>query len=304
MKQLGLLGANANVFPRLPDIPAWDQLTPEQQKSSARKMEVYAAMLANMDFHIGRVLDHLEQSDRLDDTLVVFLSDNGAESIEFEKLVELNFSADALKWVEANFDMRPESWGRKGSVVDYGPAWAQVGMGPFAFFKAFVTEGGIRSPLIVAGPGVAQRGEITQAVLHVTDLMPTFLDLAGVAHPSTQPGSSLAPLRGRSLRPLLEGRADAVRGENDWLAWELFGNRAVRQGDWKLVSLVTGAGGDDDWHLYNLEDDPAELHDLSAQHPERRAAMIALWEQYAKDNGVIYTGDGMFKPRAGASASH
>lgn len=293
MKELGLVAADVTAPPRLPSIPAWDSLTEEQRGLSARRMEVYAAMLENMDHHIGRVLDHLRRIGKLDNTVVVFLSDNGPEAEEFTELVEKLFSPEAKAWVEKTYDLRPENWGRQGSVVDYGMAWAQVGAVPFRGFKGYVSEGGIRAPLIIAGPGVKHEGTVTSALLHVTDLVPTLLDLAGADPPSREEGR-LAPLRGKSLRPLLEARADSVRTETDWLGWELFGNRAIRQGDWKLLYLLKGAGGTGDWELFNLKDDPAEAHDLSAKHPEKREALLKLWEEYVKSNGVIVSDAGPF----------
>lgn len=301
MKAMGLVGHDITPAPRFASVPPWDSLSSEQRRLSARRMEIYAAMLANMDHHIGRVLDHLRQIGKLDDTLVLFLSDNGAEFVELASLVEKAFSPQAKQWMETTFDMRPERWGKKGSVVDYGAAWAQVGTTPFRLFKAYVTEGGIRAPLIVAGPGVRHRGDVTQALLHVTDIVPTLLEVAGTTHPSTKPGSTLAALHGKSLRPLLAGRTTAVRTDEDWLGWELFGNRAVRRGDWKLLSLTREAGGTGEWQLFDLRADPAELHDLSTRHPEKRKALRALWDEYAKENGVIDTGDGPFrKTRADA----
>lgn len=294
MKTMGLVGKDVTAFPRLPNIPAWDTLTKEQRKLSARRMEVYAAMLANMDHHIGRVLDHLNSIGKLDNTLVIFMSDNGPEPVEFDELVEKLFNAEAKKWVAKTFDLRPESWGRPGSVVDYGAAWAQVGSVPFAFFKEYVSEGGIRSSLIVAGPDVKHKGTISPALLHATDLVPTVLELAGAEHPSKKKGSTLAPVTGKSFRPLLTGAAESVRSEKDWLGWEMFGNRAIRQGDWKLLHILKAAGGTGGWQLFNLREDPAELHDVSSQHPEKRAAMLKLWDEYAKTNGVVLTEDGPF----------
>jgi arylsulfatase len=293
MKDMGLVGKDATGFPRLPTIPAWDTLTPEQRQVSARKMEVYAAMLSNMDHHIGRVLDHLRANGQLDNTLVIFISDNGAEPLE---LLELAAKVDpGMKtWLEKNWDTRPESCGRKLAVCDYGAAWAQVGSVPFRMFKAQTAEGGIRVPLIVAGPGVKHQGDVSDAVLHVTDLVPTVLKVAGATHPSQQAGSTLAPITGKSWVPLLGGDVKAVRTEQDWIGWELFGNRAVRQGDWKLLYLVKGAGGPGEWQLFNLRNDPAELRDLSKEQPERVKAMLALWDEYVKTNGVILTGDGPF----------
>lgn len=295
MKEMGLVGKDAVPFPRLPNIPAWDTLKPEQKKVMARRMEVYAAMLENMDSHIGRVLDHLKQNGQLDNTLVIFMSDNGAEPVE---LLELAQKVDPRfkVWMEKNWDTRPEACGRPKSVCDYGPAWAQVGSGPYRFFKAWVAEGGIKVPFIVAGPGVKHNGDKTDALLHVTDIAPTLFEVAGVQHPSAS-NNKLAPLAGKSMLPVLTGKADSVRGDKDWLGWELFGNRAIRQGDWKLVSIVKGAGGSGDWQLFDLRNDPGETRDLSKAQPAKRAELLAHWDEYAKKNGVILSGDGPFKAK-------
>jgi arylsulfatase A-like enzyme len=293
MKALGIVGEETAPAPRQPTTPAWDTLTPEEQKLSARRMEVYAAMLDNMDYNIGRLINYLKSSGQLDNTVVFFISDNGAEPVELGTLVESVFSEDAKKWFFENFDTTPENWGRKGSAVDYGAAWAQVSSTPFRFYKAWQAEGGIRSPLIMAGAGVKNAGAINSSVLHVTDLVPTFLDLAGTTHPSAS-DSNLAPLTGKSLAPLLAGDTDSVRTSADWIGGELFGNRMVRQGDWKLCYILKAAGGSGEWELFNLRDDPAEMNDLSAEHPEKVEAMLQLWDDYVKTNGVILTNDGPF----------
>ncbi len=293
MKELGLIAKDATVFPRLPNIPAWNTLTPEQKKLSARKMEIYAAMLENMDYHIGRVLAHLKAIGQLDNTLVVFMPDNGAEPIELLALVA-SVDPRMAVWLEKNWDTRPENWGRKGSVCDYGAAWAQVGSGPFRMFKHYVTEGGIRVPLIVAGPGVKSRGGLSDAQLHVTDLAATFYDVAGVTHPS-QHNSAIAAPTGKSLVPLLAGTVSSVRTEKEWIGEELFGNRAIRQGDWKLLNTIPGAGGTGQWELYTLRSDPGETLDLSRKNPAKYAELLAHWDEYAKQNGVILTDDGPFR---------
>jgi arylsulfatase len=297
MKELGIVSKDTALTPRVPQVPAWDTLTPEQKKLSARRMEIYAAMLANMDHHIGRLIDHLKQTGQYENTVVVFLSDNGAEPLELSALVETIYSADAKKWFFENFDTRPENWGRKGSNVDYGAAWAQVGSTPFRFFKHWVAEGGIRTPLIIAGAGVKNAGAIKPAVTHVTDLVPTFLELAGVKHPS-ETDKKLAPLRGKSLTPLLTGKTESVRTEEDWIGEELFGNRMIRQGDWKICNLLKTAAGTGEWQLFNLKNDPGETTDLSKQEPAKTKAMIALWDKYAEQNGVVLTDDGLFKAKA------
>jgi arylsulfatase A-like enzyme len=300
MKKLGIVSNESVLAPRLPSITAWDKLTPEQKKQQARKMEIYAAMTENMDFHIGRVLDHLKQSGQLDNTLVVFLSDNGSEATDMDTLIANIFSPEAKKWVAANYDRRFENWGRRDSLVDYGPAWAQVGSTPLRFFKTYTAEGGIHSPVIIAGPGIKSAGAINPAVLHVTDLVPTFLELAGAQHPSTT-DQKLAPLLGKSLVPLLAGSAESVRTDQDWIGEELFGTRAIRQGDWKLCYILKTGGGTGDWELFNIKTDPGETRDLSKKQPAKRKALLALWDQYVKQNGVILTDDGPFKQRDKAS---
>jgi arylsulfatase len=216
--------------------------------------------------------------------------------VELSALVETVFSEEAKKWFFENFDTRPENWGRKGSAVDYGAAWAQTGSTPFRFYKAWTAEGGIRAPLIISGAGVKGAGSIKPAVMHVTDFVPTFLELAGARHPSAT-DKKLAPLTGKSLAPLLAGKTESVRTEEDWIGEELFGNRMIRQGDWKLCYIMKTAGGTGEWELFNLKTDPAETTDLSKKEPEKTKAMLALWDKYVAQNGVIVTGDGPFKPK-------
>ncbi|WP_367870945.1 arylsulfatase [Luteolibacter sp. Populi] len=297
MKEMGIIAKDATSFPRLPNIPAWNTLSPGQQQLSARKMEIYAAMMENMDFHIGRVLDHLKKLGKLDNTLVLFMPDNGAEPIELAALVA-SVDPKMAEWLEKNWDTKPENWGRKGSLCDYGAAWAQVGSGPFRMFKHYVTEGGIRVPLIVAGPGV-KSGGISDTQLHVTDLPATFIAMAGIEHPAkTNP--KIAPPTGKSLVPLLSGAVAAVRTEKEWIGEELFGNRAIRQGDWKLINTIPGAGGSGEWELYNLRSDPGETINLFPKHPDKHAELLAHWAEYEKQNGVILTDDGPFRKKKDA----
>ena len=296
MKELGIVSKETALSPRLPTIPAWDDLTPEQKKLSARRMEVYAAMLANMDHHIGRLVDHLKQTGQYENTVVVFLSDNGAEPVELGALVETVFSAEAKKWYFDKFDTSIENMGRKGSATDYGAAWAQVGSTPFRFYKAWTAEGGIRSPMVIAGAGVKNAGAIKTAVMHATDLVPTFLELAGAKHPS-ETDKKLAPLRGKSLTPLLTGKTEAVRTEEDWIGEELFGNRMIRQGDWKICYIQKTAGGSGEWELFNIKNDPGETKDLAKEEPGKTKALLALWDKYLEENGVILTDDGPFKAK-------
>jgi arylsulfatase A-like enzyme len=150
-----------------------------------------------------------------------------------------------------------------------------------------VAEGGTRSPLIVSGPGVKGAGELNkEAVLHVKDIAPTLLELAGVQHHSTYKGREVAPMQGKSWTAMLDGPTQSPRTAHDWLGWELFGNRAIRQGDWK-ISWHYKPYGTWDWQLFNLAEDPGEQYDLSGKFPEKRTELVALWDEYVETNGVI-----------------
>lgn len=292
-KELGVIGQDVVGFPRLPSIPAWQALTDEQRRQAARKMELYAAMIEYMDDQIGRLINHLKKTGNYDNTLIVFISDNGAAGEDMAELVT-KLAPAAKDWFDKTFDNRSENWGRPRSCMEYGPPWAQVSSVPLRLFKGVEAEGGIRAPLIVSGPGVEHAGDINHSVLHVMDILPTFLESAGVEHPGRFDGSKIAAPQGKSMWPLLAGRERTIRTDTDWLGWELFGNRAIRQGDWKLLYLLPAVGGTGDWQLFNLRDDPAELHDLSAKHPDKRTALLKLWDEYVTRNGVIVSDAGPY----------
>ncbi len=281
MKEMGLVAEGATLTPRLAMVPAWDELTPEQRRREARRMEIYAAMVENVDFHIGRVLEHLEDAGLYENTLVVFFSDNGANGAEMHMYPETDEA-----WIERNSDNRFENWGRPFSRIAQGSGWAQASSTPFRLFKAFIAEGGIRSPLIVAGPGVEGSDEIITAFTHVMDVAPTFLAIAAAEYPSRYEGRDVVPMRGKSMVPLLAGQRDAIRGEDEPVGWEFLGWRALRMGRWK-ATWISAPFGVSDWELFDLATDPGEARDLADQHPEVMQRLVALWEAYADDVGVV-----------------
>ncbi|MHC5012892.1 MAG: sulfatase-like hydrolase/transferase, partial [Planctomycetota bacterium] len=281
LRALGFVGADAAPFSRLPMIPAWDSLSAEQRVEQARRMEIYAAMVENMDHHVGRVLTHLKDIGKYDDTLIVFFSDNGANGLEMHQYPETDEA-----WVERNSDNRLENYGRRGSRIAMGPAWAQASMSPFRLFKAFIAEGGIRSPFVVSGPGVTRSGEISDAVGHVLDVVPTFLQVAGVEYPETYEGRDVIPLTGRSMIPHLAGTADVIRPADEPLGWEFLSWRALRLGHWK-ATWIARPFGISDWQLFDLDTDPGETRDVADEKPAILLDLIQRWEQYAEENGVI-----------------
>jgi arylsulfatase len=291
MKRVGLVQEEVRPYPGIPTIPSWGELSDPQKRAQVVKMELYAAMVENLDFHVGRVLDYLREIGELHETLVVFLSDNGAEAGDRGPA---GMDPRNREWYSQRFpEVDVQSWGRPGSFVEYGAAWAQVSMVPFRLFKGTAAEGGIRSPLIVSGPGVTTRGpagarrrKYTEALLHVADVAPTFLELAKVRYPRTYRGRSLAPLQGASWVPHLAWEWRARHGPHEWLGFELSGDRAVRRGPWKLVWMPPPFGLGD-WRLYRLDRDPAELFDRSQEESEEKEELRALWREYARSNGVV-----------------
>ncbi len=282
LKEAGFIPQDAVPCPRLPMLPAWDTLPEELRKNEARRMELYSAMIDNIDYHLGRLLTHLKKTGVYDNTLVIFFSDNGANGNEMHQYPDTDKA-----WVDRNSDNRYENMGRQFSRVAQGTAWAQVSMTPYRLFKVFTTEGGIRTPLIISGPGVADQGSRSDAFVHVMDITTTILDAAGVDHPGVSyKGREVEPLRGRSMMKVLNGKSDFVYDDNTAVSWEMLGFRAVRKGDFKLVWLPLPFGNED-WQLYDLSKDPGELNDLSQERPKLRKEMIGMWNQYSEDVGVV-----------------
>jgi arylsulfatase len=165
--------------------------------------------------------------------------------------------------------------------------WAQVSMTPFSQYKGWLAEGGIRNALIVSGPAVKRpKGSINHGFMHVADIMPTLLEIAGTSYPKSRDGRATPPLMGTSWGRVLAGHADSPRTEQDYVGWEIFGNRAIRQGDWKLRWEYKPLGKGD-WELFNLATDPAERNDLAAERPDKIKALVALWDSYVKTNNVV-----------------
>jgi len=260
--------------------PADPKLSPERydwgvepwetadRRRQSRRMEVYAAMVEIMDRNVGRVLDALDAAGAADDTVVLFLSDNGGCA---------SLPIDEEGWRAYNGDRLP---GPNDTYDFCGPGWGWAQSAPFRRYKTWLYEGGISTPLIVRWPGVVKPHTLTREVGHVMDLMPTFVELAGTEYPTIYEGRPIEPVEGKSLVPILrssDSKGGARTGHEN-IFWYLYGNRAMRQGKWKLDWGVSRR----QWELYDLEADRTETHDLAAEQPERVAAMAELWAEWAK----------------------
>jgi arylsulfatase len=294
--ELGIMPAGTELAERMWFVPDPIVLAPASRAVLGKKMELYAGMVENMDHHVGRLIDHLKKIGEYENTIFIVFGDNGAEGSDLFQMIagspgSRDFLFASINWSQTH----PNAWGDPGSYVGYGPMWAQVSMTPFSQYKGWLAEGGIRNALIVSGPVVKRpQGSLNHGVLHVADLMPTLLDVAGASYPKTHQGRDLPPLIGKSWMPMLAGKADSVRTDQDYLAWEVFGNRAVRQGEWKLRWQFKPYGKGD-WELFNVARDPAERNDLAAQNPDKVKALVAVWEGYVKANNVILPSRGPFE---------
>ncbi len=281
LKDLGIVPADTRPYPRLPSVKAWDELASQEQQEAARDMEVYAAMVDYLDGQIKRVLDYLKEVDEYDNTLILFLSDNGANG--HPSTVYPDQTAEYLD----SFDNSLENRGLRNSLIEPGPGWAQASMSPSRMFKAFTAEGGIRAPLIVKLPGaMANAGVINHSFVHVRDIMPTILDVVGVEPPREINGHQVVTMHGGSLLDFLGGMVEGPYTGASQVGYELFGMKAYFDGDWKILWMPPPFGPGE-WQLYNVKDDPAEIVDLGDQDPTRLAEMIAQWEQYKEDMGVL-----------------
>jgi len=283
LRELGLLADSQYPHPRPEWVLAWDELTDEQQKSRARDMEIYAGMIDYMDESVGRMLDYLREIGEYDNTLIVFISDNGPSRTTILDYVA--FGGEAAEFFE-QFDNSLDNRGLPNSSTDIGPGWAYASASPLRLFKGYVAQGGIRVPAIVKLPGrVTNAGTRIQALTHVMDLMPTFLEVARASYPESYNERPIAPLQGVSLMALLEGESPEGFGKRE-IGWEAYGLDAYRRGDWKVLRLPAPYGTGE-WQLYDLANDPGEVNDLAPVHREIVEELAKGWERYAEENGVI-----------------
>jgi arylsulfatase len=283
LKKKGLVAKDV-VLPPLPavkgdlynisNIPLvrWASLDKNQQKTEARKMEIYAGMVDNLDYNIGRLIAYLKAIGEYDNTIFIFLSDNGASS------ADVNLTPDKLN---------PYPYmGTANSFVAYGSGWAHVSSAVNSFYKGYSSEGGIHSPMIIKMPYQQRSKGVDTAFCTIMDLAPTFLDIANIKYPSVYKGRSLVAYKGTSLLPLLTKEKRSVHNDDYVMGWELFGRCALRKGRWK-ISKIEPPFGKGVFELFNMNDDPTESHDLSKQYPGKYNELLSEWKTYVKENGVI-----------------
>ena len=271
MKKMGLIDASCQLSPRDANSPDWESLSPDDQKMWDLRMAVYAAMIDRLDQNIGRMMAQLEKMGELNNTLIIFLSDNGG-------------CHEGTK-NKGNFIRTTGETGDPDSFDAYEFPWANVSNTPFRMHKHWVHEGGISTPFIAFYPEQIKGGKLVNQPGHITDLMTTFVEYAGGKYPETFNGNQITPMEGTSLVAAFSGKK---MQRQQPIFWEHEGNRAMRDGDWKLVSQYNyGQKKFMNWELYNLKSDRSELNDLCAQQADRKERMVQEYEKWANRVGVI-----------------
>jgi len=271
LKENGILLADQTIAPRDPEVPEWNKLTYDEKQFWKAKMEVYAAMVDNMDQNVGKVLEKLKALKKDKNTLIVFISDNGAQGgfNTYNPLRRGLVKNDGPIGTSGSFDYQEQNW-------------AYLSNTPLQDYKNNMHEGGFSSPFIAWYPSKIKAGRIDKGTGHLIDLAPTFYDLAGIEYPKELNGVQSNPLPGKSLLPvLIDGASEVNRGAP--IFWERAGNRAVREGKWKLVSISPSY----QWELYNLENDRGETNNLAQQNPGIVNDLSAKYFDWADKTGVV-----------------
>lgn len=274
---MGIIPPNAALAAQTTTRP-WESLSKEEQALQQRQMEVYAAMADAMDHEVGRLIAHLKAAGTYDNTVFVFLSDNGAEGSDYK---------DAQIWLRTQYTQDMDRLGEKGAYGIPGPSWASASVSPLSGFKFYAAEGGIRVPMLISGVQGGLPNQIVPSLTHVTDIAPTLLQVANIALPGNRyANASIEPIAGKSLLPVMLGKADSVRGPTEGLGYELSGSLAFFQGDLKLVKNNPPVS-DGQWHLYDIRKDPGETRDLKTSLPAEFSAMQAAYAVWEKEHGVL-----------------
>lgn len=278
--ELGLLPSGTPLG-RWSGLEDWNALDPTRRVYEARRMEVYAGMAEAMDHEIGRLREAIRALGADDNTIFVFLSDNGAEpSDPYEYL-------SGRLWLATQYTRDTDRLGAKDAYATIGRNWVSAAVSPLSTHKFYAGEGGLRVPLIIRAPAAfsdgQKRGQIASGFTHVTDITPTLLEFAGVSHPG-KPGG-LEPMTGRSLVPLLRDTSAKIRGIEETLGYELAGNAAIFGGDLKLVRNLPPVG-DGQWQLFDIARDPGETRDLRSARPEDFRRLLEAYQRFEVEDGV------------------
>jgi arylsulfatase len=274
LKKSGMIPIGATLPPNHPSVVPWDSLSETEKKKESRKMELYAGMVDNLDENIGRIIQHLKDIGAYENTLIIFMSDNGAAGEDYYN--DPNTRESISEYYNEDYG----TMGEANSMISYGPAWAEAGTSPFRYFKAFTTNGGILAPMIMAGPIVSRTNEVRDDFLTVMDIAPTLYEVGMANYPKKFEGSSLYPLMGTSLLAFTSGRSSQIHDPDYVFGLEHSGFTMLRKGQWKITN--TGYPfSEANFELYDLSEDLAERHDLKERASEKYLELLKAWSAYS-----------------------
>lgn len=283
LRARGLIDESLEPADFIPGITQWAELSSEEQLIAARSMEAYTAMIDEIDQQIGRLLDHLRETGEYDNTVVFFMSDNGAAGRDVRRV----FMSRNSDWFDQQgHDNSLDNIGKRNSYVYLGAGWGWATGAPFRMFKGYSTEGGVIAAMFVRDLRQDADGRTVHGLTSIKDIMPTVLEYAGVAVPETVGEQVLQELEGASLRAVVDGTADSVHGNDYMLAYELHGRKALIRGDWKAL-FSPDPFHDGEWQLYNIGEDRAEMNDLAEEHPELLTELVSEWDAWARSHRVL-----------------
>jgi len=276
LKKAGMIPESAVLPPNHPSVMPWDSLSEDHKMIECRKMELYAGMVDNLDYNVGRLIEYLDIIGELENTIILFMSDNGAAAEDFY------YDEQYGPFIREHFINTYENMGKPNSFVSYGPQWADAGSAPFRYFKSHVTEGGIVAPMIISGPGISGNGEISHELVTVQDIAPTFYELAGATYSDTSEMQRTYPLRGCSMVDILSGRCREIHDRDYIYGIEHNGRAMIRKGSWKIVQ-DNPPFRSDSFRLYDLSVDLAEIHDLRTTEEIKLEEMLSEWNKFRSE---------------------
>lgn len=276
LKKNGLIPENSELPPLHPSITPWKSLNAEEQKKESRKMELYAGMIDNLDANIGRIIRHLKEIGEYENTLIIFISDNGAAGEDYYS------DANIRPYINPYFNDDYESMGKPESFVSYGPQWAEAGSAPFKYYKEYTTNGGIIAPMVISGALIEKSIARQDVFVSVMDIAPTVYEFSGTPYPDHWKGRRIYPLMGKSMYPLLSGTANKVHTEEDVFALEHTGYTMLRKGHWKITNSVRPFD-ESNFELYDLSRDLGENHDLKNINREKYRELLEDWNRFSSE---------------------
>jgi arylsulfatase A-like enzyme len=275
LKKAGIIPQQAALPPVNEKVIPWDSLSIDQKKKEARKMELYAGMVDNLDYNIGRMITYLKKIGEFENTLFVFMSDNGAGHRDF-------INNENFKGLKDYYNDDFENMGNANSYISYGIPWAEAGSSPFRLYKDYATQGGINTSMIISGSNVKRKNEIHHGFTSLLDLAPTFYEVASTKYPTVFKENEVYPLKGNSLVPFISGKTDEIHDSEYIYAIEHSGNAMLRKGNWKITNYIRPFKIDN-FRLYDLSIDLAEQNDLKENEPEKFEELLKEWKKFSSE---------------------